>query len=73
MAGGASIDPKWIENEITMLEKTLEMYRVYAAGAKTKPEKERWKKELENMEHRVAHGKERLEKARKRFALRVGA
>ena len=73
MSGGASVDPKWIENEIEMLTKTQGMYKVYALGAKTKPEQERWKKELSNIEHRLEHARDRLEKARKRYALRVGA
>jgi hypothetical protein len=73
MSGGASVDPKWIENEIEMLEKTLAMYQIYATGAKTKPEQERWKKDIAGLEHRLTHAKERLEKARKQYALRVGA
>lgn len=64
-AGGASTDPKWIENELTMLERTLGMYKIYAANAKKKDEKASWDKRLHDMEERIEETKKKLEKARK--------
>ncbi len=74
MRGGASTDPKWIENEIEMLEKTLGMYQIYAASAaKNKQEQEGWKKRVAGLEERIEEAKKKLGKARKIYALRVGA
>ncbi len=72
-ATGASTDPKWIENELFMLEKTLDMYKVYAANAKGKPEVEAWKKRVEGMGKRIEEANHKLERARKMYALKVGA
>jgi hypothetical protein len=69
---GASLDPKWVENEIEMLERTLAMYKAYAVSAKDKEEEERWRKNIEGIEHRISHAKEKLEKARKQYALKAG-
>lgn len=62
--GGASIDPTWIENELTMLEKTLAMYKNYASSAQKKEEKEAWKVRMHHMEERIEEAKKKLEKAR---------
>ena len=64
MPGGASTDPKWIENELEMLERTLGMYKSYAANAE-KNEKTAWDKRLHDMEERIEETKKKLEKARK--------
>lgn len=64
MPAGASTDPKWIENELEMLERTLNMYKVYAANAK-KEEKAGWDKRLHDMEERIEEVKKKLEKARR--------
>lgn len=66
MAGrGASTDPAWIENELYMLEKTLGMYKVYAANAQGKAEKKTWDERLHGIEHHIEEVKLKLEKARK--------
>ncbi|HEX2914887.1 MAG TPA: hypothetical protein VH186_29105 [Chloroflexia bacterium] len=59
--GGAAADPKFIENEIYMLERTLNMYKIYAANAKD--DKEGWKKRLKGMEERIEEARKRLEKS----------
>ncbi len=69
---GAAMDPKWVENEIEMIERTLAMYQAYAAGAKNAQEAEKWKTTIAGMEHRLEHAKGKLEKARKQYALKVG-
>jgi predicted outer membrane protein len=68
--GGASTDPAWIENEIVMLERTYNMYKVYAANAQTKVEKEAWKERLQGMEERISHARHKLEDARKKTYLK---
>jgi predicted outer membrane protein len=67
--GGASTDPAWIENEIFMLERTYNMYKVYAANAKTKGEKQAWKERLQGMEERLSHAKHKLADAQKKTYL----
>lgn len=59
---GASVDATWIENEIYMLQKTLDMYKVYASNA-AKQEQKAWGERIHKMEERVEEAKKRLEKA----------
>ena len=61
-AHGASNDPKWIENELYALEKTLGMYQAYAASA-PKNAKAAWDERLHTMQKRVVEAKKKLEKA----------
>lgn len=68
--GGASTDPAWIQNEIDMLERTYNMYKVYAASAQTKAEKQAWKERLQGMEERISHAKHKLEDAQKKAYLK---
>jgi hypothetical protein len=68
---GASDDPKWIENELEMLERTFNMYKVYASNANTKDEKTAWDKRLKGMEERIDEVKKKLEKARQRLGIKA--
>jgi len=67
---GAANDPKWLENELDMLERSLGMYQAYAANAeKNKVEKAAWEKRLHDMEERISETKEKLKKARTRLGI----
>ncbi len=68
-ATGASNDPKWIENELEMLERTFGMYKIYAASATGKDEKVAWDKRLHDMGERIEEVKKKLEKAYKTLGI----
>ncbi len=68
-ADGASTDPKWIENELWMLEKTYTMYQAYASNAKKKDEKAAWDKRLKDVESRIEEKKHHLQKEKARRGL----
>ncbi|MEI6044377.1 MAG: hypothetical protein WCS37_08300 [Chloroflexota bacterium] len=61
---GASNDPKWVANELEMVERTYKMYKIYAANA-SKETKEAWDKRLHDIAERLEEVKKKLERLTK--------